>query len=60
MAALEDILQQHPVWRGGAPGAFSPVISSTYPLLDNALPGGGWPLGALTELLPSQQGIGAG
>lgn len=58
MAALEDILQQHPVWRGGAPGAFSPVISSTYPLLDKALPGGGWPLGALTELLPSQQGIG--
>ena len=58
MALLENILQRHPVWRGGAPGAFSDVISSTYPELDQALPGGGWPTGALTEILSGRQGIG--
>jgi hypothetical protein len=58
MVALEDILQQHPVWLGRATGTLSPAVSTTYPELDKALPGGGWPLGALTELLPSQHGIG--
>lgn len=28
------------------------VVSSGYPVLDAELPGGGWPLGALVELLP--------
>jgi cell division inhibitor SulA/protein ImuA len=56
--ALEDILQQHPVWRGGALRLSIPVVSTGYRVLDDQLPGGGWPLGALTELLPSQQGIG--
>jgi hypothetical protein len=59
MAALEHILQRHPVWRGGAPGGtFSPCVSTTYPALDQALPGGGWPTGALTEVLCGQDGIG--
>ncbi|HEV3008567.1 MAG TPA: translesion DNA synthesis-associated protein ImuA [Burkholderiales bacterium] len=58
MAALEDILQRHPVWLGGSPEAFSPAVSTTYPDLDQALPGGGWPVGALTEILPSQEGMG--
>src|SRR5512145_1095693 len=57
-APLEDILQQHPVWRGGAPAAFCPVLSTTYPDLDRALPGGGWPTGVLTELLCNHEGIG--
>jgi len=57
-ALLEDILRQHPIWRGGAPGAFSPAISSHYAELDQALPGAGWPTGALTELLCAQEGIG--
>ena len=57
-APLEDILRQHPVWRGGAPAAFCPALSSTYADLDQALPGGGWPTGVLTELLYSQEGIG--
>ena len=57
-APLEDILRQHPVWRGGAPAAFSPVLSTTYPDLDRALPGGGWPTGVLTELLCNHEGIG--
>jgi hypothetical protein len=57
-APLEHILQRHPVWRGGAPAAFSPAVSTTYPELDKALPGGGWPTGALTEILSGHQGIG--
>lgn len=57
-APLEDILRQHPVWRGGAPAAFCPVLSTTYPDLDRALPGGGWPTGVLTELLCNHEGIG--
>jgi hypothetical protein len=57
-ASLEHILQRHPVWRGGAPGGFSRAISSTYLALDRALPGGGWPTGALTEILSGDEGIG--
>ena len=57
-ALLEHLLEQHPVWRGGAPAAFSPAVSTTYPALDSALPGGGWPTGALTEILSGREGIG--
>lgn len=58
VAPLEHLLEQHPVWRGGAPAAFSPAVSTTYPALDSALPGGGWPTGALTEIFSGREGIG--
>ena len=58
MAALDEILQQHPVWLGGPPATFSPAVSTTYSALDEALPGGGWPTGTLTEILPAREGIG--
>ncbi len=58
MAALEEILQQHPVWLGRAPQLAAPAQPTGYPLLDSELPGGGWPAGALTEILSSQEGIG--
>jgi hypothetical protein len=58
MLLLEDILQQHRVWRGGLPALQIPSVSTGYPSLDTTLPGGGWPAGALTEILPSQEGIG--
>ncbi len=47
------------VWRGRdlAHGA-RPGIASGYAALDEELPGGGWPAGALTEVLNSQAGIG--
>ena len=57
-AALEDILRQHPVWRGGAPAVLCPALSTSYPELDQLLPGGGWPTGVLTELLCNHEGIG--
>src|SRR5688572_26542113 len=58
MGPLDQILARHPVWRGHAPSSFSPGVSSGYPLLDKALPGGGWPTAALTEILCAQDGIG--
>lgn len=56
--ALEDILQRHPVWRGGPLAGGLPALPTGYTELDRELPGGGWPTGALTELLPSREGIG--
>jgi hypothetical protein len=62
MAALEEILQRHPVWRGGAPAcavpAAVPPISSGFAGLDRELPGGGWPAGGLSEILCGHAGIG--
>jgi cell division inhibitor SulA/protein ImuA len=58
MALLEDILQRHPVWRGGATRLEIPAVSSGYSSLDERLPGGGWPTGVLTEILAGQEGIG--
>ena len=46
------------LWRGDQLGTpVAEVLSSGYPELDRALPGGGWPCGALTELLVSQFSI---
>ena len=58
MAALEQILEQHPVWRGAASKLAIPAFSTGYGALDKELPGGGWPAGALTEILCGQEGIG--
>jgi hypothetical protein len=58
MAALDEILQQHPVWLGRAPQWTAPGVPTGYQVLDSELPGGGWPTGALTEILRSQEGIG--
>lgn len=59
MAALEEILQRHPVWRGESPARPRPdALSSGYAALDRELPGGGWPLGALTEIVGARRGIG--
>ena len=57
-SSLEYILERHPVWRGRADGHFSPAVSTTYPALDRALPGGGWPTGALAEILCGHEGVG--
>jgi len=58
MPALDEILQRHPIWRGAAPAHPGPAVPTGYPLLDRELPGGGWPAGALTEILHNRQGIG--
>jgi hypothetical protein len=58
MGALEEILQRHPVWRGGSLAGAAAALPSGFAPLDAALPGGGWPRQALTEILSDQRGIG--
>src|SRR5579863_10300983 len=55
--ALAPLLSGSSVWRGRE---LAPVkaLSTGHPLLDATLPGGGWPIGALTELIPLAEGIG--
>ena len=59
MASLTEILQRQTVWRGGAPaGAVVPATRTGFATLDAELPGGGWPVGGLAELLCPTEGIG--
>lgn len=45
------------VWRGHALGqSLGEVRATGYAALDQALPGGGWPVGAMTEILQAQSG----
>lgn len=46
------------VWRGSESRAWQRTLPTGLPALDAILPGGGWPVGALTEILTDQQGIG--
>jgi hypothetical protein len=45
-------------WRARDISAAGPVLKSGWPRLDAALPGGGWPLGTLIELLLPRHGVG--
>ena len=56
--ALPAALAGHPsVWQGRR-SARIPALNTGFDRLDRALPGGGWPLGALTELLSARAGLG--
>jgi hypothetical protein len=58
-SALDSILQHPAVWRGsGCARVAIPSIPSGFPELDAALPGGGWPAAALTEICAERPGIG--
>lgn len=57
--ALARVLRHPAVWRGRAPALETgPVLATGEPALDRVLPGGGWPLGGLTELLHGGDGMG--
>jgi len=57
--AFSEILRRHDVWRGNdLAQVASPGVPSGFAALDAALPGGGWPTGTLTEILPAHEGIG--
>jgi len=60
--ALDDLLRHPDLWRareGRAGVAAAPAAVATgFALLDARLPGGGWPVGALTEILYPVPGIG--
>ncbi len=57
--SLDQLLQRADIWRGGRLTTAVRAVSSGYSELDGLLPGGGWPQGALTEILMPRQGIGA-
>jgi len=46
------------IWRGNAATVARAVIPTGFRELDRALPGGGWPLGAITEIFVADYGIG--
>jgi hypothetical protein len=59
MSALLATLLNHPaIWRGNDCARIADTVPSGYVELDAVLPGGGWPRGALTELLVERPGIG--
>jgi hypothetical protein len=52
------LLTLHPLLKQAAPQAAPRTLPTGFPRLDAALHEGGWPLGALTELLPKVPGQG--
>ena len=56
--AIEKLLQNPRLWRGRSAAYSREGIASGYPLLDQHLPGGGWPPHALTEILLAHYGSG--
>jgi hypothetical protein len=57
-ASLAEILVRPDIWRGVLACAPLPAVSSGFAALDAELPGGGWPRGALAELLVDGAGQG--
>jgi hypothetical protein len=59
MSRLDSVLARPDIWRGDRlAAACRPGVPTGYAALDAELPGGGWPAGALTELLLNGEGIG--
>jgi hypothetical protein len=57
--ALNTLLQHPAIWRGDDLAQVAvPSVATGHEVLDRELPGGGWPVGALTELLHDREGIG--
>ena len=58
-SAQISTLSSHPLlWRGKQVSHRMPTLSTGHAGLDEALPGGGWPLGAITELVNNTTGCG--
>ena len=58
-AALDAVLKHPGIWRRSASAqAHVRALSTGLPGLDALLPGGGWPRGALSEILIENDGIG--
>ncbi len=58
-SALDSLLQHPGIWRGNQRAQTSEdALPTGFAELDELLPGGGWPRGALTEILAEREGIG--
>ncbi len=55
---LEALLKHPALWQGRQQHTDKETLSTGYPQLDAVLPASGWPLGALTEIMVSSEGIG--
>jgi hypothetical protein len=56
---IDTLLADTPrLWRGREPNRSQSTRVSGHKRLDEHLPGGGWPVGALTELITQQPGLG--
>lgn len=59
MPSLEAVLNHPAIWRGnGCARVAIPSASTGFSELDAVLPGGGWPVAALTEIYAAHRGIG--
>ena len=59
VVALDRLIDARRVWRGqGVSSPASAHFSTGHRFLDAALPGGGWPTAALSEILTAMPGIG--
>ncbi len=56
-AALQVVLRDARLWRGDSAAPLR-AEASGHATLDAVLPGGGWPLGALSEILHPRPGVG--
>ena len=55
---LGEVLRHPGIWRRSAPVSNARAQSTGWQELDAVLPGGGWPLGALSEILFEADGLG--
>ena len=59
MTGLTRILSHSAIWRGDELARVTtPSLATGFPMLDAELPGGGWPMTGLTEIIPEHEGIG--
>jgi hypothetical protein len=58
VVALDSLFHSRQVWQGRAAPAPSTRQPTGWPMLDAALPTGGWPEHAMTEILLSADGVG--
>jgi len=55
---LDELLRSGPIWRGRSSHPATATLATGLVELDQALPGGGWPLGALIEIMLERHGLG--
>jgi hypothetical protein len=58
MSSLLAVLNRPDIWTGNELAQAEDSIASGFPQFDALLPGGGWPRGALTEVIVEREGIG--
>ena len=56
--SIDELIVHPKIWRGRGGHAACRTLPTGFAELDRHLPGGGWPLDALTEIVPDRYGIG--